>query len=214
MTLAFAAPAQITIPVAGSSSLFPVRRIYCVGRNYAEHIKEMGNDLKGTPIFFQKPADAIVLDGRFPYPPASDDVHHEIELVVALGPGATVFGHAVGLDMTRRDLQSEAKKGGKPWEGAKAFDHSAPVSVIVAGSSALVRGAITLDVNGQRRQTADISEMIWNVSEIMAELSKLYELKAGDLIFTGTPSGVGPVQRGDKLHAEIAGVGGLDVTVV
>lgn len=213
MTLAFPAHPPVTVPVAGSEALFPVRRIYCVGRNYAEHVKEMGSDPKGEPIFFQKPADAITLDGRFPYPPGSADVHHEIELVVALGPGAGIFGHAVGLDMTRRDLQARAKASGKPWEAAKAFDRSAPISAIVQRADGLRRGAITLDVNGARRQEGDIADMIWSVPEIIAELGKLYELKSGDLIFTGTPAGVGPVQRGDRLRGAIEGIGSLDVTV-
>ena len=214
MTLAIEAPAQVTVPIAGSGLLFPVNRIFCVGRNYAEHVKEMGNDLKGSPIFFMKPADSIVLDGRFPYPSGSKDVHHEIELVVALGPDAEIFGYAVGIDMTRRDLQAEAKKGGKPWEAAKSFDYSAPIGAIVPSTDELGGGAITLDVNGQRRQTADLSDMIWNVGEIIRELKNLFALKPGDLIFTGTPSGVGPVRRGDRMHGAIAGIGGLDVEVI
>ncbi len=214
MKLVFAAAPRVTVPIAGSGLRFPVNRIFCVGRNYAEHVKEMGNDLKGSPIFFMKPADAIVLDGRFPYPSGSQDVHHEVELVMAMGPGAGIFGYAVGLDMTRRDLQAEAKKGGKPWEAAKSFDYSAPIGEIVPMTDELAQGAITLDVNGQRRQTADLAGLIWNVGEIIAELKKLFALKPGDLIFTGTPSGVAAVQRGDRLHAEIAGVGALDVDVV
>ena len=214
MKLVFDAAPPVTIPIAGSDLRFPVNRIFCVGRNYAEHVKEMGNDLKGSPIFFMKPADAIVLDGRFPYPSGSKDVHHEVELVMAMGPDAGIFGYAVGLDMTRRDLQAEAKKGGKPWEAAKSFDYSAPISAIVPMTDEMAQGAIALDVNGQRRQTGDLAEMIWNAGEIIAELNLLFELKAGDLIFTGTPSGVGSVQRGDRLHAEIAGLGALDVDVV
>lgn len=210
----FTPHAHILVPVAGTGSGYPVRRIYCVGRNYADHVKEMGNDPKGSPIFFQKPADAIVLDGHFPYPSGSRDVHHEIELVVALGPGAQVFGHAVGLDMTRRDLQAQAKSGGKPWEAAKAFDFSAPMTAIVPSTEELRTGAITLDVNGQRRQSADISQMIWSIGEILEELQKLFELKSGDLIFTGTPAGVGPVTRGDRLVGAIAGLGELAVDVV
>jgi fumarylpyruvate hydrolase len=214
VTLAFAAPPAVTVPVAGSDRLFPVRRIYCVGRNYAEHVKEMGNDPKGTPIFFQKPADAIVLDGCFPYPQGSNDVHHEIELVVALGPGGKVFGHAVGLDMTRRDLQAAAKAGGRPWEAAKSFDYSAPIAAIIPSAAAMTAGAITFDVNGTRRQSADLADMIWKVDEIISALSKLFTLAAGDLIFTGTPAGVGPVQRGDRLRGDIAGLAPLDVRVV
>lgn len=215
MNLAFAAPPIVTVPISGSDKRFPVHRIYCVGRNYAEHVKEMGGEVgRDPPFFFMKPADAIVLDGRFPYPAMSADVHHEIELVVALGEGGKIFGHAVGLDMTRRDLQAAAKKLGRPWDTAKGFDHSAPLSAIVPGVTPLKSGAITLDVNGTRRQTGDISEMIWSVAEIIAELRKLYALKAGDLIFTGTPSGVGAVSKGDMLSAAIAEVGTLDVAVV
>ena len=215
MSLAFAAAPAVSLPIAGSVERFPVHRVYCVGRNYAEHVKEMGGEVgRDPPFFFAKPPDALVTDNRFPYPSASSDVHHEVELVVALGPNAKIFGHAVGLDMTRRDLQAAAKKLGRPWETAKGFDHSAPIGAIVRHDRALTAGAISLDVNGQRRQTGDLSEMIWNIDEIIAELGKLFELKAGDLIFTGTPSGVAAVQRGDRLHAEIAGVGALEVDVV
>ena len=217
MSLAFAAPESRSIPIRGSHISFPVRRIYCVGRNYAEHVREMGGEAgRDPPFFFMKPADAIVLDGRFPYPSQSQDVHHEIELVVALAAGATPFGYAVGLDMTRRDLQAAAKKLGRPWETAKAFDHSAPVSGIVPASEIghPAKGAITLDVNGIRRQTGDIAGMIWKVPGIIAELGKLFALKAGDIIFTGTPSGVGPVKRGDLLHGAIAGIATLDVEIV
>jgi fumarylpyruvate hydrolase len=214
MTLAFAPPPQITVPVSGSGLRFPVNRIFCVGRNYADHVKEMGNDAKGTPIFFMKPADAIVLDGQFPYPTVSKDVHHEIELVVALGPDARIFGYAVGIDMTRRDLQAMAKSGGKPWEQAKSFDKSAPIGAIMPMTDALAKGAILLDVNGTRRQSADLADMIWSVEEILVELRKLFTLKPGDLIYTGTPAGVGAVQRGDHMHGEIAGIGTLDVTVI
>ena len=215
MSLAFAAPESRSIPIHGSHLGFPVRRIYCVGRNYAEHVREMGGEAgRDPPFFFMKPADAIVLDGRFPYPSQSQDVHHEIELVVALAADATPFGYAVGLDMTRRDLQAAAKKLGRPWETAKAFDHSAPVSGIVPLNGLLTHGAITLDVNGVRRQTGDIAEMIWKVPEIIAELGKLFALQPGDIIFTGTPSGVGPVKRGDLLHGAIAGITTLDVEIV
>ncbi len=214
MKLQFDAAPLVTVPVVGSDARFPVHRIYCVGRNYHEHVKEMGGVVgRDPPFFFMKPADAIVLDGRFPYPAMSQDVHHEIELVVALGDGGKIFGYAVGLDMTRRDLQAAAKKLGRPWDTAKGFDHSAPISAIVPGSVPLKTGAITLDVNGTRRQSGDISEMIWSIAEIIQELGKLYALKAGDLIYTGTPAGVGPVQKGDKLRAAIAGVGRLDVEV-
>jgi fumarylpyruvate hydrolase len=215
MTFAFAPATPVSLPIAGSAQRFPVHRVYCVGRNYAEHVKEMGGEVgRDPPFFFAKPPDALVTDGRFPYPTLSNDVHHEVELVVALGPGARVFGHAVGLDMTRRDLQAAAKKLGRPWEVAKGFDHSAPIGSVLPAEGALASGAITLDVNGQRRQTGDLAEMIWSVPEIIIELGKLFTLQPGDLIFTGTPSGVGPVARGDRLHAEIAGVGALTVDVI
>ena len=215
MSLAFAPPPPVSLPIAGMSERFPVHRVYCVGRNYAEHVKEMGGEVgRDPPFFFAKPPDALVTDGRFPYPALGSDVHHEVELVVALGPGARVFGHAVGLDMTRRDLQAAAKKLGRPWEVAKGFDHSAPIGPVVPAASPLSQGAITLDVNGTRRQAGDLSEMIWSVPEIIAELGKLFTLQPGDLIFTGTPSGVGAVVRGDRLHAEIAGVGSLSVDVI
>jgi len=214
MTFVFPASPVVAVPISGSGRLFPVHRIYCVGRNYNDHVTEMGGVAgRDPPFFFMKPADAIVTDGRFPYPTMSEDVHHEIELVVALGEGGKIFGHAVGLDMTRRDLQSAAKKLGQPWDTAKGFDHSAPISAIVPGTAPLTSGAITLDVNSARRQTGDISEMIWSVAEIVQELGKLYALKAGDLIYTGTPAGVGPVQKGDRLSAAIAGAGRLDVEV-
>ena len=215
MNFAFPPAPHVSLAIDGSDLRFPVRRVYCVGRNYAEHVREMGGVVgRDPPFFFAKPADALVTDGSFSYPSLSSDVHHEIELVVALGPNAKIFGHAVGLDMTRRDLQAAAKKLGRPWETAKAFDHSAPISKIIRGEVALNSGAITLDVNGARRQTGDISQMIWSIAEILAELGQLFELKAGDLIFTGTPSGVAAVEPGDKLHAEIAGVGMLEVVVV
>ena len=215
------------LPVQGSPKFFPVHRIYCVGRNYAEHAKEMGHDpIRETPFFFQKNADSLVLDGgTFPYPSKSQDVHHEIELVVALGSGGSdiavtdalqhVFGYAVGLDMTRRDLQGEAKKAGRPWEVGKAFEAAAPCSAIVRASEIghPAKGEITLDVNGTTRQRGDLGQMIWSVPEIIAHLSGLFELKAGDLIYTGTPAGVGPVQRGDALKGSIAGVGTLTVHV-
>lgn len=215
MSFAFAPAEPVSLQIAGRDERFPVHRVYCVGRNYAEHVKEMGGEVgRDPPFFFAKPPDALVTDGRFPYPTLSNDVHHEVELVVALGPDARIFGHAVGLDMTRRDLQAAAKKLGRPWEVAKGFDHSAPIGPIVPSAAALSAGAITLDVNGARRQTGDLSEMIWSVPEIIAELGKLFTLQPGDLIFTGTPAGVAPVQRGDKLHAEIAGLGRLDVDVI
>ena len=214
------------MPVKGTQLRFPVRRIYCVGRNYNDHIVEMGGvPGREPPFFFQKPADALLLDGNFPYPPASRDVHHEVELVVALHSGGKdivvsdaaqhIYGYAVGIDMTRRDLQGEAKKAGKPWEVGKAFDHSAPIGEIIpkADTGVLEHAGISLRVNGTQRQSSDISQMIWSVPEIIGELSRLFELRAGDIVFTGTPSGVGPVQPGDKLHAVIERVGELSLQV-
>jgi fumarylpyruvate hydrolase len=215
MLTVFPPAPPVLVPVQGTEQRYPVRRIYCIGRNYRDHVLEMGNDpRKDPPIFFMKPADAIVLNGRFPYPAQSNDVHHEVELVVALGPEAKVFGYAVGLDMTCRDHQTLSKKNGRPWEPAKSFDHSAPMGPISPSRESLARGAISLDVNGVRRQSSDISELIWSIPETIAALSRHAELKAGDLVFTGTPAGVGPVQRGDKLHAVIEGLGELSITVV
>ncbi len=214
MTLLFPPPPVITVPVAGTSKRFPVHRIYCVGRNYDDHVKEMGGEVgRDPPFFFTKPADAIVTDGCFPYPTMSADVHHEVELVVALGIGGRIFGHATGLDMTRRDLQAAAKKQQRPWDTAKAFDHSAPIAAILPGSTPLSHGAITLDVNGVCKQHGDIAAMIWNVQDIVTELARYFALQAGDLIFTGTPAGVGPVQRGDHLKARIATLPELSVHV-
>ncbi|MCZ2496368.1 FAA hydrolase family protein [Xylophilus sp. Kf1] len=221
-------PAITSLPVVGESRRFPVARVYCVGRNYAEHAREMGHNPDAEPpFFFMKPATALVADGGdFPYPGISTDVHHEVEFVVAIGQGGSniaeadalshVYGYAVGLDMTRRDLQAVAKKAGRPWEVAKAFDRSAPCGPIVpaAGLGHPATGAITLTVNGEVRQSGDLSELIWNVPATIAYLSTLFELRAGDLIFTGTPSGVASVQRGDRLVASVASVGELAVTVV
>jgi fumarylpyruvate hydrolase len=216
-----------TVPVEGSDLVFPVRRIYCVGRNFAAHAIEMGSDPnREPPFFFQKNPDNLVLSGEFPYPVASKDVHHEIELVVALGRGGHdipigsaldhVFGYAVGLDMTRRDLQGQAKETGRPWEVGKAFEASAPCTPIVPASRIghPQNGAVTLDINGERRQTGDLNQMIWKVPEMIAYLSSLFTLAAGDLIFAGTPAGVGPVTRGDKLVGQVEGVGRLDVRVI
>lgn len=214
MSLAFAAVPPVTLPIAGTDQRFPLHRIYCVGRNYNDHVVEMGGVAgREPPFFFSKPNDAIVLDGRFPYPPMSADVHHEVELVVALGPETRIFGHAVGIDFTRRDLQAEAKKLGRAWDTAKSFDFSAPVSPILPAAQALERGAVWLDVNGKRRQSGDVAQMIWSVSEIIAELGRYFVLRPGDIIFTGTPSGVGPVQRGDQISCGIEGVAELAVTV-
>jgi fumarylpyruvate hydrolase len=216
-----------TLPVRGSDRLFPIHRIYCVGRNYAEHAIEMGHDPnREPPFFFQKNADSIVADGgTFPYPPRSSDVHFEFEMVVAIGKGGRdipvdaaldhVYGYAVGLDMTRRDLQGEAKKLGRPWEVGKAFDHAAPCSAIAPASAVghPAKGAVWLEVNGTRRQEGNLDQMIWKVPEMVSYLSALFELKPGDLIYSGTPAGVGAVKRGDKLHGSVEGVGELTVTV-
>lgn len=219
-------PAQVSVPVAGGG-LFPVRRVYCVGRNYAAHAVEMGHDPdREPPFFFQKNPDNLVAGGGdFPYPRASSDVHHEVELAVALSGGGAdiavetalerVYGYAVGIDFTRRDLQAKAKKAGRPWDAAKAFERSAPISAIrpAAGIGHPSQGAIWLDVNGERRQTGDLAQMIWKTEEVIAELSKLFTLAPGDLIFTGTPSGVGPVARGDRVACGVDGVGELAVQV-
>jgi fumarylpyruvate hydrolase len=220
----FAGP--VTLPVAESNQAFPVGRIYCVGRNYAEHAREMGHDPdREPPFFFMKPADAVVPSGTtIPYPQMTKDLHHEIEMVVAIGKGGAdipvenaldhVFGYGVGLDMTRRDLQGEAKKMGRPWEMGKAFDNSAPCTALkTAGMVGHPnKGAIWLRINGEVRQKGDLAEMIWNVPETIAYLSRLITLRAGDLIMSGTPAGVGPVKPGDKLEGHVDGVGDLVVT--
>ncbi|MBK6629690.1 MAG: fumarylacetoacetate hydrolase family protein [Betaproteobacteria bacterium] len=216
-----------TVPVEGTEAQFPVRRIYCVGRNYAEHAREMGgNPEREPPFFFMKPADAIVTDGRMTYPSKTADLQHEIELVVALSHGGRdipvadaldcVFGYAVGLDMTRRDIQGELKAKGRSWEMGKAFDQSAPISSLVPASRIghPQRGAITLAVNSQPRQHGDLSDMIWPVADIIANLSGYVTLQPGDLIFTGTPAGVGKVERGDRLDGAVEGVGELSVRIV
>ena len=221
-------PAPIpTLPVAGTDQVFPIRRVYCVGRNYAEHAIEMGHDPnREPPFFFQKNPDNVVADGNFPYPPKTADVHHEIELVVALSKGGKdipvekaldyVYGYAVGLDMTRRDLQGEAKKMGRPWEVGKAVEASAPCGPIVPASKIghPSKGAVWLDVNGQRRQTGDLSQLIWNIPETIAYLSGLFTLAAGDLIMTGTPAGVGAVKKGDVMRGGVEGIGEIEVRVV
>lgn len=217
---------QPSLAVEGSTERFPVRRIFCVGRNYAEHVREMGHDDREPPFFFMKPADALVPDGgTFPYPPRSQNVHHEIELVVAIGSGGRdiaveqalelVYGYAVGLDMTRRDLQGEMKRAGRPWEVGKAFDSSAPCSALspAARIGHPAKGAIRLSVNGEERQRGDLADLTWSVPETIAHLSALFALKPGDLIFTGTPAGVGPVESGDLLEGEVEGVGTLSVKV-
>jgi fumarylpyruvate hydrolase len=221
-------PSTPSLAVAGTRERFPVHRIYCVGRNYAEHAREMGHDPdREPPFFFMKPADAIVTDGKdFAYPSHSADVHHELELVVALGSGGVgipaaraldvVYGYAVGLDMTRRDLQAEAKKLGRPWDTGKAFDGSAPCSAVrrVSEIGHPTTGAVRLEVNGATRQRGDLGQLIWKIPEMIAYLSTLFALAPGDLIFTGTPAGVGPVERGDVLTGAVDGVGTLTVRVV
>jgi len=227
----FDPPAVVAIPVSGSQARFPVHRIYCVGRNYVEHAKEMGFTGREPPFFFMKPADAVVFvpegaTGEMPYPSATSDLHHEIELVVAIGKGGRdikaadaashIFGYAIGLDMTRRDLQGEAKKQGRPWDVGKGFDHSAPIGPIrpAAQSGDVATAAIALSVNGQVRQSSDVSKLIWNIGETIEHLSRLWELQPGDLIFSGTPEGVGAVKAGDLLEGSVAGVGTLKVRVV
>lgn len=220
-------PPPVAVPVQ-DGRLFPVRRIFCVGRNYAEHSREMGGDpAREAPFFFTKPADALLTgEADMPWPPATADLHHEMELVVAIGRGGAeiaesealshVFGYAAGLDMTRRDLQAEAKRLGRPWDMAKGFDASAPIGEIapaaVIGHPA--RGRIRLAVNGETRQDADLADMIWPVAAILAHLSRLVRLAPGDLVFTGTPAGVGRVGPGDTLEGEIEGVGRVRTRIV
>ncbi|WP_430387652.1 fumarylacetoacetate hydrolase family protein [Dyella sp. 20L07] len=224
MSYAITPPTVPSLPIIGSDQRFPVRRIFCIGRNYAEHAREMGATVdKDTPLFFCKPADAVVTDGAdVAYPQATQDLHHEVEMVVALGAGgrdipvekaaALVWGYGVGLDLTRRDLQAVAKAKVHPWDVAKAFDHSAPVSALrPAGQVQLdADTTLTLNINGQQRQQGRLGDMVHGVAEIIAILSTLFELKAGDLIFTGTPAGVSALQRGDRFHAELAGVATLE----
>jgi len=213
----FAVPAakRAAVPVEGSSAVFPVRRILCVGRNYAAHRAEMGGDDRDPPFFFSKPADAVVPPGSdVPYPSATANLQHEIELVAALGEGGSIFGYAAGVDLTRRDLQAKAKDKGQPWDAAKGFDASAPISAIRPANGPAPQGRIALSVNGEVRQDALVSDMIWNVQEIVAEAGKLWRLEAGDLIFTGTPEGVGPLQRGDLVEGEVEGAGRLSFRVV
>ena len=212
-----------TVAIAGSDHRFPVRRIFCVGQNYAEHAREMGSDpQRQRPFFFTKPADAVVGSGLcLPFPRMTHDLHHEVELVVALGKGGAdvkpadapsmIFGHAVGIDLTRRDLQAEAKKTGRPWDMAKGFDHSAPIGPLMRGLPPH-EGAITLSVDGRVRQSGDLADMIWSVADIIAFLSVYVAVAAGDLIFTGTPAGVGPIQRGERVQGAIAGVDPVEVT--
>ena len=218
---------RTSLPVRGSDQRFPVRRVYCIGRNYAAHSIEMGGDPnRESPFFFQKNPDNLDTSGEFPYPVKSSDVHHEIELVVALKSGGVnigvdnalehVYGYAIGIDMTRRDLQAEMKQTRRPWEIGKAFERSAPVGPIVAASDIghLDSGKISLNVNGEIRQQGGLNQMIWKVPEMIAYLSEYFEIGPGDLIMSGTPSGVGPVVRGDVMVAAVEGIGELEVTVV
>jgi fumarylpyruvate hydrolase len=205
------------VAVAGSALVFPVRRIFCVGRNYPEHAREMGaSDVRAPPFFFMKPADAVMPSGSaVPYPTRTADLHHEVELVVALSGPGKIFGYAVGDDLTRRDVQLKMKKEGKPWDTAKGFDHSAPVSAIARAAEIghPARGRIWLEVNGQLRQEGDIADMIWRVPEVLAELATWFGLEAGDLVFTGTPAGVGPLAPGDRVRGGVDGVGVLEHSV-
>jgi fumarylpyruvate hydrolase len=220
-------PAIAAVPVAGGGA-FPVRRVFCVGRNYADHAREMGSDPdREPPFFFMKPADALLTGGAdMPYPPQSSDLHHEMELVVALGAGGAdiaeadalrhVWGYAAGLDMTRRDLQGQAKKEGKPWDMGKGFDHSAPIGLMVPAEKVghPADAAIVLKVNGKVRQSSDLKHLIWSIPETIAYLSRLVTLAPGDLIYSGTPAGVAAVVRGDLLEGEVAGIGTVRTRIV
>lgn len=228
MSYVFPLSTPPAVPVSGSEDLFPVRRIYCVGRNYAEHIQEMGFDPdREPPFFFNKPADALVPNGsKVAYPMSCDNFAYEMELVVAIGRAGTnvpvesasdyIYGYAVGLDMTRRDLQLAARDRGRPWEPGKAFDHSAPISAIhpVSKTGYLESGRIWLKVNGEIKQDADLRQLVWSVPEQIAHLSRLYALQPGDLIYTGTPAGVGPVRPGDRITGGVDGVDTIAITVV
>lgn len=228
MSFAFDPPAVPSLSIHGSDTRFPIHRIYCIGRNYADHAKEMGAQAvsSANPVFFMKPADAIVMDGDVPYPSATKELHHEVEMVVALAKGGRdidaahaldcVFGYGVGLDLTRRDLQAAMKAKGLPWDVAKGFDASAPISSLrtIADIGHPHHSRLSLSVNGEVRQDTDIVDMIFAVPEIIAELSKLFELKAGDLIFTGTPAGVGPLLRGNRFRAELQGIAMLEGQIV
>ncbi len=218
---------QVCLSIRGSNESFPVRRIYCIGRNYADHAIEMGHDPnKEPPFFFQKNAQNVDTSGTFPYPPQTSDVHHEMELVVALKSGGAdislenalehVYGYGLGLDMTRRDLQGEAKKLGRPWEVGKSFEKSAPMSELVPASETghLDQGRICLKVNGEIKQDGDLNQMIWKVPEMIAYLSRFYDIAGGDLIMSGTPAGVGPIQRGDKMECEIEHLGTMTIEVI
>ena len=232
MSFLFPSPATPSVAILGQAERFPVHRIYCVGQNYAKHAQEMGASGREPPFFFLKPADAILsvaeggVVGQMPYPSLTEDLHHEVELVAALHRGGRdipvdqalehVWGYAVGLDMTRRDLQAQQKKAGRAWSIAKGFEHSAPIGPIVpkAQVGAIEQASIELDVDGQPRQSGNTAEMIWSVAEVIATLSKAWELQPGDLIFTGTPAGVGPVLPGQQMLARIAGLPELRVMVL
>lgn len=232
MSFVVTPPDIVGVPVAGTEASFPVRRVYCVGRNYAAHAREMGYDPdREPPFFFCKPADAVrpVLPGQtldLPYPPQTSNLHYEVELVVAIGKGGAsiraeealshVYGYAVGLDMTRRDRQQDMKDLARPWELGKAFDASAPIGVITPAeqAGAIEQARITLSVNGQPKQDGNVNQMIWSIAESISFLSEYFRLEAGDLIFTGTPDGVGPVVVGDQLQANVDGVSGLSVRLV
>ncbi len=227
MTYVVEPPRIPALPIQGSEDLFPVRRVYCIGRNYAAHAIEMGHDPdREPPFFFQKNPDNLDTSGSFPYPPRSSDVHHEVELAVALASGGSniavdsaldhVYGYAVALDMTRRDLQGEAKKAGRPWEIGKAFEQSAPIGPLHprATTGTISEGVIQLFVNGTERQSGNLNQMIWKVPEMISYLSEYFELAAGDVILTGTPAGVGPVEKGDRLEARIDGLQPLSICVI
>lgn len=213
MTYAFTPAALVSLPIIGETTRFPVRRVYCIGRNYTEHVREMGGDVeRSEPIFFTKaPSTLVPTDSDVKYPPNTKNVHHEVELVVAIGPDG-IFGYAVGIDLTRRDLQAIAKKSGSPWDRAKNFKQSAPCSAITRAESIDVSNAnIAMRRNGTIVQSSSINKMIWSVDEIITRLQQDMDLQAGDLIFTGTPEGVGPVEIGEKLSGEIDGLAPIDV---
>jgi fumarylpyruvate hydrolase len=223
----FTPPVQVTAPIKGSDKVFPVRRIYCIGRNYADHAIEMGHDPdREPPFFFQKNPNNLDFSGSFTYPEKSNDVHYEMELVIAINKGGRnisvknaldhVFGYALGLDMTRRDLQGEMKKMGRPWEIGKAFEKSAPMGEIVPASEVghLSEGSISLKVNGELKQQGNLNQMIWKTAEMINYLSEYYELAAGDLIMAGTPAGVGAIIKGDVMTGNIAGLGEFNITVI
>ncbi len=231
MSFVFAPPPTVSIPVVGQQDRFPVHRIYCVGRNYEEHAKEMGFTGREPPFFFMKPADAVVVadagqTARVPYPTLTANLHHEIELVVAIGKGGSniqaadahqhIYGYAVGLDMTRRDLQNDMKKQGRPWCIGKAFDHSAPIGPITPAAQVpgIAQAEISLQVNGQDRQHSHVSKLIWNITETIEQLSAAWTLQPGDLIFTGTPEGVAAVVRGDVLAGSVDGLQAIRVELI